>query len=244
MFTSKLKSIVTGVGLIALVAGLLSGCGAPRQQVLVGDFRESTATPTDIPPTPTPTLPPTETPTPLPTALPTEAPPTLTPPPSETPTQTPFVAAWLLYGTPTPTVLATLARNRTPLPTNTPYPTPTLRPGEATQVAASNPQPGGVTGTGEPMRGQQLFRGIAACSACHDTVQGIVLVGPSLKGVASRAGSRVPGLSADAYIRQSILDPNSYVVQGFTRGLMPTTFGQLLSDQQLADVIAYLMTLN
>ena len=82
------------------------------------------------------------------------------------------------------------------------------------------------------------------CTACHDVANGIVIVGPSLKGVGSRAGSRKPGMAAPDYLRESILKPNAFVVPGFQPGIMLQNFGQILSPQQLNDLIAYLMTLK
>ncbi|MFN8562465.1 MAG: hypothetical protein U0703_12800 [Anaerolineae bacterium] len=42
-----------------------------------------------------------------------------------------------------------------------------------------------------------------------------MIVGPSLDGVATRADSRVAGMSAGEYFRTSILDPGAFVVPGF-----------------------------
>lgn len=44
----------------------------------------------------------------------------------------------------------------------------------------------------------------------------VILVGPSPFGLAERAPSRVPGLAADEYIRQSIVDPEAFVVPDST----------------------------
>jgi len=71
-----------------------------------------------------------------------------------------------------------------------------------------------------------------------------VLVGPSLAGVATRAQTRVPGLSAEAYLRQSILDPNAYVVEGFAEGQMLTNLGEILTPGQVDDLVAYLLALE
>jgi Cytochrome c len=73
---------------------------------------------------------------------------------------------------------------------------------------------------------------------------GVTIVGPSLKGVAVRAATRKPGYTAIAYLRESIMYPNAYVVQGFNPGIMPQTFGQQLSKQQIDDVVSYLLTLG
>lgn len=101
----------------------------------------------------------------------------------------------------------------------------------------------------DPGRGENLFttaviRGGAGCRVCHSIREGDDGVGPSLFGVATRAETRVPGLSAEEYLRRSILDPDSYVVDGYPAGQMRAEVGEALSDDQLADLIAYLLTLR
>ncbi|MCB9449962.1 MAG: c-type cytochrome [Anaerolineaceae bacterium] len=93
-------------------------------------------------------------------------------------------------------------------------------------------------------RGEYWFkRPPAICATCHALTPDVVIVGPSLAGVATRAGTRIPGMSAEAYFRQSILDPSAYVVEGF-EDVMMKNFGQQLSADQINDIIAYLMTLE
>ncbi len=89
--------------------------------------------------------------------------------------------------------------------------------------------------------GQAAFTS-AGCVACHSLDAGVTLVGPSLNGISTRAGTQVPDLPADAYLYQSITNPNAHVVDGFQAGIMPQTFKDTLSAQQLADVIAFLKT--
>ena len=70
------------------------------------------------------------------------------------------------------------------------------------------------------------------------------MVGPSLAGVKAVASQEVPGQSAEAYLRESIVDPDAHVVEGFSPGVMPSTYGTQLSDEQITDLVAYLMTLD
>ena len=70
------------------------------------------------------------------------------------------------------------------------------------------------------------------------------LVGPSIAGIATRAGSRVSGLSADDYLRQSITNPSAFVVNGFDDGKMPTDLGEVLTPAEIEAVVAYLLTLG
>ena len=45
------------------------------------------------------------------------------------------------------------------------------------------------------------------CASCHAIVPDTVILGPSLAGIAPRAGERLPGVDAESYIRSSILAP-------------------------------------
>jgi mono/diheme cytochrome c family protein len=96
---------------------------------------------------------------------------------------------------------------------------------------------------GNASGGERVFRGAGGCSACHSLGPDVRMIsGPSLSGVASRAATVRPGYSGEMYIYESIVYPNAYVVEGFQGGIMPTGFKNQLSEQQLADLVAFLMT--
>lgn len=102
---------------------------------------------------------------------------------------------------------------------------------------------------GDPQEGRRLFyeqvSGTnAGCRICHSLQPGVVIVGPSLAGIATRAATRVPGMSAEEYIRQSILEPDAYVVPGFPAGQMVQNLGEILTPEQIDDLVAFLMTLK
>jgi sulfur-oxidizing protein SoxX len=105
---------------------------------------------------------------------------------------------------------------------------------------------GGAAPAGDAAAGETVFNEVAvpACGTCHSLEPDVVLVGPSLAGIDSRAGSRVSGQSAEDYLHESIVDPNAFVVEGFASGLMPQTYGSALSEQQIEDLVAYMMTLK
>ena len=176
-------------------------------------------------------------------------------------TSTEFVIDWVLFGTPTSTpfradIPAASLQSTDSAVVTASIPTvtmPTVAPASPTAViavtalattSANSSASTTSTGTGDAKRGQALFTGAATCSACHDVASGTTLVGPSLKGIASRAGSRKPGMSASDYIHESIMTPNAFIVPGFSPGIMPQTFAQTLSAPQINDLIAYLLTLK
>ncbi len=89
--------------------------------------------------------------------------------------------------------------------------------------------------------GKALFQ--RHCAACHSLEPDAVIVGPSLAGVADRAGERVAGLDARQYIQTSILRPDAYLVAGFDN-LMPTTLAKEMTGEELDTLTAYLLTLK
>jgi cytochrome c2 len=93
-------------------------------------------------------------------------------------------------------------------------------------------------------RGRALFsRAPAICSTCHSLERDVVIVGPSLYGIADRAWYRIPGQSPEQYIRNSILYPDEYIVEGYS-DVMQKNFADSLSSDSLNDLIAFLMTLE
>ena len=52
------------------------------------------------------------------------------------------------------------------------------------------------------------------------------------------------GLSAQEYLRQSILDPNAYTLDGFAANIMPMVWSDELTEEQVDDLIAFLLTLK
>ena len=97
---------------------------------------------------------------------------------------------------------------------------------------------------GDAKRGQDIFltggSAVVNCQGCH-TLNGSRLIGPSFKGISAVAGSRIEGLSAEEYLRQSITHPSSYIVDGYPN-VMPVVFRYALEDQEVNDLIAFLMT--
>jgi quinol-cytochrome oxidoreductase complex cytochrome b subunit len=80
-----------------------------------------------------------------------------------------------------------------------------------------------------------------ACAACH-TLDGPTLVGPTLQDISQSASRRIDGVSARDYIRNAIIAPNAYKVEGYENGAMIQYYGSVLSEQQIEALVAFLMT--
>jgi cytochrome c oxidase subunit II len=105
---------------------------------------------------------------------------------------------------------------------------------EATATATS-----GDAGAGPALAAQ------FGCAGCH-SVDGSAGVAPTWKGLYGSSVKLADGstVTADsAYIDQSILEPDAKVVEGFKPGIMRSFSGKL-SEQQIADIIAYVQTLK
>jgi ferredoxin/coenzyme F420-reducing hydrogenase delta subunit/cytochrome c2 len=101
----------------------------------------------------------------------------------------------------------------------------------------------------DPVAGEKLYYDTSAdtnagCRICHSLEKEERIVGPSFYGVATRAATRIPGMSAEDYLRQSILDPDAYIVEGYPKGQMLKAFSEILSEEQIQDLIAFLMTMK
>lgn len=110
-------------------------------------------------------------------------------------------------------------------------------------AACSSSETSDIPPTLEPqaLAGQQVFT--LYCASCHATQPDMKIVGPSLHGIATIAATRIPGMDAEAYLIESVLDPGSHVIEGY-QDLMPNTFGKTLSGDDLDALITYLLTLK
>ena len=102
---------------------------------------------------------------------------------------------------------------------------------------------GNVSGQTPIEQGRDLFENKLGCASCHaggPQQRGAKLEGIYNKEVALVGGSKV--LANDEYIRNSILNPGSQVVEGF-QPIMPTFKGQV-TEEQLVSLVAYIKSLS
>jgi hypothetical protein len=109
----------------------------------------------------------------------------------------------------------------------------------AALVVACTPEPPAT----EPVaRGRQVYRSLG-CANCHEPNLFGRRLGPPLDNIGTVAATRRPGLSAEEYIRQSILDPGAYLVPGY-QDSMPRDLGRDLPPTDLDSLVAYLLSLK
>jgi mono/diheme cytochrome c family protein len=91
--------------------------------------------------------------------------------------------------------------------------------------------------SGDPAAGKEIFTTTAQppCASCHTLQEASATgtVGPNLDEV-------LKGKDA-AFIHESIVNPEAEIATGFSAGIMPSTYGDQLSEQQLADLVAFLV---
>ena len=88
--------------------------------------------------------------------------------------------------------------------------------------------------SGSPEAGKAVFAA-QGCGGCHTFAAAASsgTTGPNLDEVLS-------GKDA-AFVRQSIVTPDAEIAQGFQPGVMPQTYGEQLSEQQLNALLEYLL---
>ena len=135
---------------------------------------------------------------------------------------------------------------------------PAAEAAPATAVAtAAQVIPTIAVAVGDPALGEALFndRNRTRCSGCHTLDGGTQRPGPTLLGISEAAGERVAGLTAAEYVRQSLLDPEAYLVEGFEETekpmpvytvVEPNADGPMklatITEEELDNLIAFVLT--
>ncbi|MDX2161885.1 MAG: c-type cytochrome [bacterium] len=132
-----------------------------------------------------------------------------------------------------------------------------IRPVDASTVVASDIETVGrdvpaivaelANYTGDVQNGMALYNGALACAGCHMNAA----VAPLTEGTWTRAETeRLADPAVQAlgitdplsYVVHSIVLPNEYISPGYPAGVMPQNFGDRLTYQDMADLVAYLQS--
>jgi mono/diheme cytochrome c family protein len=106
---------------------------------------------------------------------------------------------------------------------------------------------------GDPDRGMALSEGALGCSSCHI----LTPVGPawapeaSQPGIGERAADRIEGsdytgeaTTAEEYLIESVVLTDKYIVEGYQSGIMPGNFSERITVQEMADLVAYMLSIR
>jgi cytochrome c2 len=93
--------------------------------------------------------------------------------------------------------------------------------------------------------GEQIYYGKGTCTLCHDIGQKGKRA-PDLAGIGKKAETKREGLSAYDYLKESLVEPAAYTVEGYEEGLMPVISAPpvLLSEGEIEAVIGFLQSLD
>jgi mono/diheme cytochrome c family protein len=136
--------------------------------------------------------------------------------------------------------------------TAAPEATTTAAATEATTTASavSDEQLAVAAAVGDIAAGEELFEEPVAempdsvsCTSCHSLDGKDSPWAPGLAGISAVAADRVGGMSAVDYLGQSIVDPSAFRVDGEWRFAMPLRYSDALSEEQINNLIAFMLTL-
>jgi cytochrome c oxidase subunit 2 len=94
--------------------------------------------------------------------------------------------------------------------------------------------------------GQELHAS-QGCIACHNVTGDAGGIGPGWKGMYNHDIPLADGTTVkgdEEYLKNAIVNPNLQIVQGYAAGLMPQTYGDVLSEDQIQYLIEYMKTLE
>jgi len=93
--------------------------------------------------------------------------------------------------------------------------------------------------------GREIFEGKGTCIACHTIGSSEAGRFPDLAGIGVSSASRKEGLSDVEYLAESLYEPDVFIVDGFSPGMLPADKPPIsLSQPEVLTVIAYLQSLG
>jgi hypothetical protein len=149
---------------------------------------------------------------------------------------------------PTTTVAAPATPTTAPTATAAAPATPTAAPAAAPAAPAASVA--SVAAVNMDQVAAAVTKG--GCGACHvmpGVPNAVGQVGPDMSNIGVDAATRVPGQTAEQYIRDSILNPNAFTAPNCPfgaciTGTMPANINVMLSPEEIDTIINYLVTLK
>lgn len=140
-----------------------------------------------------------------------------------------------LGGKPSATVVHTITAGNTGAATTSAAPT--------TSAATTTSGGGGGGGTGNAAAGKAVFAS-NGCASCHTfkPAGATGTVGPNLDTAPTSDAKADHNMALAAFVHESIVNPNAYIAKGYTKGIMPATFGKSLSKSDLNNLVAFIVS--
>jgi cytochrome c551/c552 len=125
-----------------------------------------------------------------------------------------------------------------PSPPTTTSTTPTT---SATTTSSQTTTSSG--GGGNAAAGKAVFAS-NGCASCHtfQPAQATGTIGPDLDTQPASDAKADNNMALAAFIKQSIIDPNAYIAKNYSKGIMPTTFGNSIKGAKLNDLVAFILS--
>lgn len=111
---------------------------------------------------------------------------------------------------------------------------------ETTTAAQTTTSKGGG---GSAAAGKAVFNA-NGCASCHTfaPANATGTIGPNLDTAPASDAKADNNMELAAFIKESIENPDAYIAKGYSKGVMPTTFGKSLSSKQLDDLVAFIVS--
>lgn len=127
------------------------------------------------------------------------------------------------------------------------------QPTEAAAPAPTQPEESAPASDGEiDMEAVIAAVTKGGCAACHvmpGIPGGVGVIGPDMTNIGVDAATRVPGESAEEYLRLSIMEPNAFIAPQCPTGdclanLMPVTLATTLTPEEIDTLVNWMLTLG
>lgn len=121
-----------------------------------------------------------------------------------------------------------------------------LAPAEDVSTGSEATATSVIPGASEAVRRGETLAVTTGCTGCH-SVDGSVLVGPSWQGLFGSERTLADGnlvVADDEYVIESILRPDAKVGNGFSPGIMPSTYGDQLDPDEIQDLVEFIRSLR
>jgi cytochrome c551/c552 len=149
------------------------------------------------------------------------------------------VGHYTSLGKPSETVVHTVTLGSTPAGTTS---------SGGTTTSAGTTSSGGTTtsasgGGGDAAAGKAVFAA-NGCASCHTfkPANATGSVGPNLDTAPTSDAKADHNMALAAFVKESIQNPDAYIAKGYSKGIMPSTFGKSLSSKQLNDLVAFIVS--